>query len=47
MKLSDLIERLGGTLAQGSPDYRLRGVSSPAQAGVTDVVFAEDAAPPR
>ena len=43
MKLSDLIERLGGTLVQGSPDHRLRGVSSPAQAGVTDIVFAEDA----
>lgn len=43
MKVGDLIERLGGTLAQGSPDYRLRGVSSPAQAGVTDAVFAEDA----
>ena len=27
MKLSDLIERLGGTLVQGSPDHRLRGVS--------------------
>jgi len=43
VKLSDLIERLGGAIAQGSPDYRLRGVSSPAQAGAADIVFAEDA----
>ncbi len=43
MKLSDLIERLGGALVHGSPDHRLRGVSSPAQAGPTDIVFAEDA----
>ncbi|HKF49991.1 MAG TPA: UDP-3-O-(3-hydroxymyristoyl)glucosamine N-acyltransferase [Terracidiphilus sp.] len=43
MKLSDLIERLGGTLAHGSPDHRLRGVNSAAQAGVGDIVFAEDA----
>jgi UDP-3-O-[3-hydroxymyristoyl] glucosamine N-acyltransferase len=44
MKISELIERLGGTLAQGSPDHRLRGVSSAAQAGKSDMVFAEDAA---
>ena len=43
MKLSDLLERLGGTLAQGSPDHRLRGVSSPARATSADIVFAEDA----
>jgi UDP-3-O-[3-hydroxymyristoyl] glucosamine N-acyltransferase len=42
MKLSELIERLGGTLVQGSPDHRLHGVSSPAQASVTDIVFAEE-----
>lgn len=43
MKLSDLIERLGGAIAQGSPDHRIRGVSSPGHAGATDIVFAEDA----
>ncbi|HEY2859920.1 MAG TPA: UDP-3-O-(3-hydroxymyristoyl)glucosamine N-acyltransferase [Terracidiphilus sp.] len=44
MKLSELIERLGGTLAQGSLDHRLRGVNSPASATSADIVFAEDAA---
>jgi len=43
MKLSELIERLGGTVAQGSPDHRLRGVNSPAGATSADIVFAEDA----
>jgi UDP-3-O-[3-hydroxymyristoyl] glucosamine N-acyltransferase len=43
MKLSELIERLGGALAQGSPDHRLRGVNSPARATSADIVFAEDA----
>jgi UDP-3-O-[3-hydroxymyristoyl] glucosamine N-acyltransferase len=43
MELSDLIERLGGVIAQGSPDHRLRGVSSVGRAGMNDVVFAEDA----
>jgi len=42
MKLSDLIERLGGTLVQGSPDHRLRGVNSPPRATSPDIVFAED-----
>ena len=44
MKLSDLIERLGGTLVHGSPDHRLRGVNSPARATSADIVFAEDSA---
>jgi len=44
MKLNELIERLGGTLAQGSPDHRLRGVNSPARATSGDIVFAEEAA---
>jgi UDP-3-O-[3-hydroxymyristoyl] glucosamine N-acyltransferase len=44
MKLSDLIERLGGTLAQGSPDHRLRGVNSASRAAISDIAFAEDAA---
>ena len=43
MKLSELIERLGGMLANGSPDHRLRGVNSTTLAGVGDIVFAEDA----
>jgi UDP-3-O-[3-hydroxymyristoyl] glucosamine N-acyltransferase len=43
MQLSDLIERLGGALVQGSPDHRLRGVGSPASATSGDIVFAEDA----
>ncbi|HWG21993.1 MAG TPA: UDP-3-O-(3-hydroxymyristoyl)glucosamine N-acyltransferase [Terracidiphilus sp.] len=44
MKLSELIERLGGTLTQGSPDHRLQGVNSSALAGSGEIVFAEDAA---
>lgn len=43
MKLSDLIERLGGKLAKGSPDHRLRGVNSPGRATPADIVFADDA----
>jgi UDP-3-O-[3-hydroxymyristoyl] glucosamine N-acyltransferase len=42
MKIGELIERLGGTLVQGSPDHRIRGVSSPAAAARADLVFAED-----
>ncbi len=42
MKLSELMERLGGSLAQGNPDHRLRGVGSSAQSGAGDIVFAED-----
>lgn len=44
MKLSELLERLGGALAQGSPDHRLRGVNSATQATSADIVFAEDPA---
>jgi UDP-3-O-[3-hydroxymyristoyl] glucosamine N-acyltransferase len=44
MKLSELMERLGGSLAQGSADHRLRGVNTAERAGAGDVVFAEDAA---
>jgi UDP-3-O-[3-hydroxymyristoyl] glucosamine N-acyltransferase len=44
MKVSELIERLGGTLAQGSPDHRLRGVNSATRAALSDIVFAEDTA---
>lgn len=43
MQLGELIERLGGTLAQGSPDHRLRGVNSTAHATPSEIVFAEAA----
>jgi UDP-3-O-[3-hydroxymyristoyl] glucosamine N-acyltransferase len=43
MKLSELMERLGGTLVCGSLDHRLLGVNSAALASVGDIVFAEDA----
>ncbi len=42
MTIGELIGRQGGTLAQGSPDHRLRGVQSTALAGSADLVFAED-----
>ena len=42
MKIGELIERLGGTVVQGSPDHRIRGVTSPASATRADLVFAED-----
>lgn len=44
MTIGELIDRQGGTLAQGSPDHRIRGVSSPERAEQADIVFAEDAA---
>jgi len=42
MKISELIERLGGAVVQGSPDHRVRGITSPASASRNDLVFAED-----
>ena len=42
MKIGELIERLGGTLVQGSPDHRIRAVSSPSSAARADLIFAED-----
>ncbi len=42
MRIGELIERHGGMLANGSPDHRLRGVSSAATATRDDLVFAED-----
>ncbi len=42
MKVSELIERQGGNLVQGSLDHRLRGVNSPTLATRADIVFAED-----
>ena len=44
MKLGELIEILGGKLAQGSPEFVVEGVNSSALASATDLVFAEDAA---
>jgi UDP-3-O-[3-hydroxymyristoyl] glucosamine N-acyltransferase len=42
MKIGELIERLGGAVVQGSPDHRIRGVSSASAASRADLVFAED-----
>lgn len=44
VKLSELLERIGGAVVQGSSDHRLSGVSSPARAASGDLVFAEDRA---
>ena len=44
MKLGELIEALGGTLAKGSADLELTGVNSTARAGERELVFAEDEA---
>jgi UDP-3-O-[3-hydroxymyristoyl] glucosamine N-acyltransferase len=44
MTLSELIEALGGTLAQGSPERIVEGVNSVERARAADLVFAEDAA---
>ncbi len=42
MTLGELVEVLGGTLVQGSPEWVVNGVNSPALAGPSDVTFAED-----
>jgi UDP-3-O-[3-hydroxymyristoyl] glucosamine N-acyltransferase len=44
MTLGQLIEALGGKLVQGSDEFAVEGVNSSAQAGPSDLVFAEDAA---
>jgi UDP-3-O-[3-hydroxymyristoyl] glucosamine N-acyltransferase len=44
MTLGELIEALGGKLAQGSPQHAVEGVNSCAMAGPSDLVFAENAA---
>jgi UDP-3-O-[3-hydroxymyristoyl] glucosamine N-acyltransferase len=41
MTLGELIEALGGTLAQGSPEFAVNGVNSSALAGSSELVFAE------
>jgi UDP-3-O-[3-hydroxymyristoyl] glucosamine N-acyltransferase len=44
MKLRELIEALGGKLAQGNPETILTGVNSSELSGPSELVFAEDAA---
>ncbi len=44
MTLEQLMEILGGQLAQGDPRREIRAVNAVAQAGAEDLVFAEDAA---
>ncbi|MGA2672114.1 MAG: UDP-3-O-(3-hydroxymyristoyl)glucosamine N-acyltransferase [Terracidiphilus sp.] len=43
MTLGELVEQLGGELAQGSPEIQLAGVENSESAGLLDLVFAEDA----
>lgn len=43
MKIGELIERLGGALAQGTPDYRIEAVNAVDRAKRSQLVFAEDA----
>jgi UDP-3-O-[3-hydroxymyristoyl] glucosamine N-acyltransferase len=44
MTLGELVEALGGTLAQGDPRLRLGGVNFSAQAAGSELVFAEESA---
>ncbi len=44
MKLGELVERLGGKLVQGSPDFMVEAVNSSELAGPAELVFAEDEA---
>ncbi|MGD0829495.1 MAG: UDP-3-O-(3-hydroxymyristoyl)glucosamine N-acyltransferase [Terracidiphilus sp.] len=44
MTLGELIERLGGLLVQGSPEFAIEGVRGISQAGSCHLVFAENAA---
>ncbi len=44
MRLEELIEALGGKLAQGSPQKDLTGVNSRGRVSGTELLFAEDAA---
>lgn len=41
MTLGELVEKLGGNLAQGSPGFELESVSSHEQAGTYSLVFAD------
>ncbi len=42
MTIGELIDKLGGKLAQGSPDQDIAGVNSPESAHYTELIFAED-----
>jgi UDP-3-O-[3-hydroxymyristoyl] glucosamine N-acyltransferase len=44
MTIAELIEQLGGKLAQGDAGIIVAGVNSPASAGPAELVFAEDSA---
>ena len=44
MTLGELVEVLGGNLAQGNPQWVVDGVNSSAWASASDVAFAEDSA---
>jgi UDP-3-O-[3-hydroxymyristoyl] glucosamine N-acyltransferase len=44
MKLGELIEKLGGRLAQGNPEQAVTGVNEREQAQATDLIFADDSA---
>ena len=44
MTLGELVEQLGGSLAQGDPDLVIDGVNSAKAANPFDLVFAEDSA---
>jgi UDP-3-O-[3-hydroxymyristoyl] glucosamine N-acyltransferase len=44
MTLGELVELLGGTVAQGTPDTPITGVNSTSQAGPGQLVFAQDEA---
>jgi UDP-3-O-[3-hydroxymyristoyl] glucosamine N-acyltransferase len=44
MTLDELIDALGGTLAQGSPEFAVQGVNSSVLASSSDLIFAEDVA---
>ncbi|MGA7859369.1 MAG: UDP-3-O-(3-hydroxymyristoyl)glucosamine N-acyltransferase [Terracidiphilus sp.] len=41
MTLAELIEKLGGSLAQGDPEWNIDGVNSTEGAGLFDLVFAD------
>lgn len=43
MTLGELVDALGGTLARGSRELAVTGVSSAEKAGAAEIVFAEDA----
>jgi UDP-3-O-[3-hydroxymyristoyl] glucosamine N-acyltransferase len=44
MTLAELIQALGGNLVQGNPGFAVHAARSCAQAGPSDLIFAEDAA---